>query len=165
MEKKIKVPFKSLPCYDVDQIFRNWMISISGLHWTLWESHMDLYWVVLVIIIIIIELSSLSKTKIYMLVIPDNPDKMTAMITESKILRWGLMTLTTVGYDYIYWIISYHIISYQIIIISSKYWGGGWWPWQQLATITTLKLCLAKYSEVAVPSLGWDQSNCHFSFS
>ena len=35
-----------------------------------------------------------------MLVIPDNPDKMTAMITESKILRWGLMTLTTVGYDY-----------------------------------------------------------------
>ena len=37
-----------------------------------------------------------------MLVIPDNPDKMTAMITESKNLRWGLLTLTTVGYDYIY---------------------------------------------------------------
>ena len=47
-----------MPCFDVDQIFRNWMRSISGLYWTLWESHMDLYWVILVIIIITIWSSS-----------------------------------------------------------------------------------------------------------
>ena len=113
LNSKSKFPFpKSLPCYDDDQIFRNWMISISGFHWTLRESHMDLYWVLLVIIAI--KLSSSYQKQGYMMKkmisrwYMTNPDMITAHMTKTqdeKILifiynRWGLMTLTTVGYDY-----------------------------------------------------------------